>query len=158
MMYGRRPVTRLEAALYAAVVAVLIAVFLDRMLRLLAAAERDVVAFTVANTEAALGTRLAVAVLLDRPLPPDWRRRNPFDVAGIEVRNYAGERPRPAPGDLERGAWAFDSEARELVYRPRYPIGLQIADGGELLRFKLHTDPRQVQIRIVASIPYTWNP
>ncbi|MDW8469729.1 MAG: hypothetical protein RML56_12900 [Burkholderiales bacterium] len=158
MMYGRRPLTRLEAGLYAALVVLLVAVFLDRMLRLLAAAERDVVALTVANTEAALRTRLAVAVLLERPLPPDWRHRSPLEIAGVEVRHYVGERARPAPADLERGAWAFDSEARELVYRPRYPIGLQIADRGELLRFKLDADPRQGQIRLVASVAYTWTP
>lgn len=158
MMYGRRPLTRLEAVIYAAVVAVLIGVFIDRMLRLLAAAERELVAVTLANTESALRTRLAVASLLDRPLPPDWRSRSPFEIAGAEPKGYAGERPGVRAADLERGAWAFDSATRELVYRPRYPIGLQVADGGDLLRFRLDTRQDEAQAGIVASLAYQWNP
>lgn len=157
-MYGRRPLTRLEAAVYAAVVAVLIGVFLDRMLRLLAAAEREVVALTIANTESALRTRLAVASLLDRPLPPDWRGRSPFEVAGIEPKGYVGERAGASAADLERGTWAFDSAARELVYRPRYPIGLHVAGGGELLRFRLDSSGGEGQVGIVASLAYQWDP
>ncbi|MEW5862117.1 MAG: hypothetical protein AB1773_00780 [Pseudomonadota bacterium] len=158
MMYGRRPLSRLEAAIYAAVAVALIGVALDRMLRVLAAAERDLVALTVANTNSALRTRLAVASLLDRPLPPDWRSRNPFETAGVEVRRFAGERRGARAADLERGAWAYDSDARELVYRPRYPIGLSIAGGGELLRFRLQSGPRPGDVGLVAATSYVWEP
>ncbi len=156
-MYGRRPLSRLQAGVYAAIATVLMGVFLERMLHLLATAEREIVALTLANTELALRTRVAAAPILGGPLPLDWRNRSPFGVAGVEAKNYAGELAAVRAEALARGAWAFDRESRELVYRPRYPLGLRTADGSGLLRFRLRTDDG-TEVGLIASVPYRWDP
>jgi hypothetical protein len=136
---------------------VLIAVFLDRVLRLCAQTEREIVVQSVANTESALYMRLALATLLGPPLPADWHARNPFETAGVQVRHYVGELSGDDAAALPRGAWAYDRRTHELLYRPRYPIGLEIEGGGELLRFVLRR-ARGNELALVASAPFRWDP
>jgi len=157
-LYGARPLSKLEAVLYAALVAVLIAVLLDRMLRLFAQAEREVVLLTLANTERGLRTQAAIAVLLSRPLPAEPQAHDPFALAGVEVRGNRGVLPQVRGDLLAPGEWAYDRQARQLVYRPRYPFGLETGEADGLLRFEVRYDPVRGQAGIVPSRPYRWEP
>jgi len=158
LMYGRRPLTRLEAGLYAVIGALLIAVVAERLLDYMEVAERSSVQATVANLTAAINTRLAYEVMrgeIDNV--SGWARRNPFDLARASASNFAGEMDTSPAGGLERGVWAFDVVRAELVYRPRLHRGLETSDPTGALRFRAVIDERGFGYRLLADPPYRWN-
>lgn len=155
-----RPIRRLEAALYAAIAAMLAAVLLERALAYFALAERAAVQATLFNTQSALYLRLAQDRLggtLSRER--HWEGKNPFELANMEVRNYAGEREdAQAAAAAGAGQWVFDRRLGELVYNPRYRRGLEISGGGELLRFRLVVPADGRPPRLEAVQPWRWDP
>lgn len=150
-IYGRRPLTRLEAGLYAVIVGVLIAVLMERLLDQMALAERSTVETTLNNLMSAVNTRLAYERMRGQaPNLEAWVRGNPFELAGASPGNFAGEIDAVQAADLARGSWAFDRDRGELVYLPRLPIGL-ITEGA--LRFRADLGNGGVY-RIVAVEPH----
>lgn len=158
LIYGRRPLTRLEAALYAVIAAILIAIVVERLLDYMEIAERSSVQATIANLTAAINTRLAYEVMRGEiGNVSDWPRRNPFDLAHASASNFAGEMDTSAAGAMTRGAWAFDVVRGELVYRPRLHRGLETTDPTGALRFRAVIDARGFGYRLDADPPYRWN-
>ena len=158
-MYGSRPLSKLESALYVIVVSVLILVLLDRMLGYFEYAERAAVQTTLIRTESALHMRLAYDVM--RGAAPDreaWSEHNPFELAHMEVANFAGERDAPDPGRLEDGKWVYDRATHQLIYVPRYVRGLSIEGGGAVLRFRLRLGAPGSIPRLVPVARYRWEP
>ena len=158
-MYGSRPLSRLESALYVIVVSVLMLVLLDRMLAYFEYAERAAVQTTLLNTEAALDLRLAYDVM--RGAAPDreaWSAHNPFEQAKMMVPNYAGERVAPDARLLEDGKWVYDRAAHQLIYVPRFNRGLSIEGGGAALRFRLSVGAPDGIPRLVPVARYRWEP
>ena len=158
-MYGDRPLSRLESALYVIVISVVVLVLFDRMLMYFEYAERAMVETTLLRTQSALHTRLAFDVL--RGKAPDldtWSNHNPFDLAHMELVNFAGQRDASDAGALEGGKWVYDPAKRELVYAPRYTRGLSVDGGGSALRFRLLIGGPGGLPRFEPVAQYRWEP
>jgi hypothetical protein len=144
MMYWRRPLTRLEAALYGCLLAVFVGVFARSMAGYMEAAERLAMQATLINTTAAINVRRFQGL-------SDWQRRNPFELSGATPPNFVkgGD-----PASMESGQWTFDIEQAELVYLPRLRLTLQTSDGQNVLRFRLIQGPRGYSLEPKA--PFVW--
>src|SRR6185503_722651 len=106
MMYGRRPLTKLEAAIFAAVVGVFLVIFARQMLGYMEIAERAAMQATLINTTAAINVRLAASYRDQAAGTSDWTRRNPFELTGMLPPNFTAG---VAPGLLEPGQWTYDA-------------------------------------------------
>lgn len=157
MMYGRRPLTRLESALYAAVCAVLVAVFFKFALDYMELAERAAMQATLNGVTSAINLRYARSVMLGQAADPeDFLRRNPFKAAETTPRSFAGELISPEIGSLERPAWFYDVISREVVYLPNHRRSLQTVDPDAALRFRLAPHRAGFGFMLVPASPYTW--
>ena len=157
-IYGRRPASKLEAALYGGIAAILIAVFASQLLDYMEIAERSAMQATLGNLVAAINTRLAYEVMRGEiGNVSGWPRRSPFELARASAGNFAGERDTLGPDALVRGTWAFDAVRGELVYQPRLRRGLETSDPEGALRFRAVVDPRGFGYRLVPTSPYRWN-
>jgi hypothetical protein len=157
-IYGRRPLTRLEAALYAGIVAILIAVFASQLLDYMEIAERSAMQATIGNLIAAINTRLAYGVMRGEVVNVSaWARRNPFELAKVSPSNFTGEVDVSTLGSLERGRWAYDVSRAELVYLPRLRRSLETSDPDGILRFRAVVDPRGFGYALVPTPVYRWN-
>ena len=136
-IYWRRPLTRLELALYAGLVGIAAVFFVDRLLDYLELAERSSMEMTVARVNSAINVQLASEMLSGRLIYVEPAlRRNPFELAKMPQTNYLGELDGPDLSALDRGNWLFDRPRGELVYLPRLQRGLRTpADG--TIRFHL---------------------
>jgi|SRR5882672_2885811 len=150
-MYGRRPLTKLEAGLFAGCVGIFLTVFAHYMLGYMEIAERVAMQATLINTSGAINVRLAQAFLGQQPGPKDVTARNPFDVAGVAPPNFARNADLSTLGS---GQWAYDSEHAELVYVPRLRSGLRTEGDDQALRFRLVREGAAYSFR--ASRPFTW--
>ena len=156
-MYWRRRLTRLEVAIYAAVAALVLAVFLERLLYYMELAERTVMEVTVSNVNSALNVRRAYEMLAGRAAnDPSAPLRNPFELAGMSPANFHGEIDSPSLASLERGHWVFDRIRRELIYLPRLRRGLTTADPDSAIRFRLEPRGNAISM-LVPTSEYTWN-
>jgi hypothetical protein len=157
-IYGRRPLTRLEAALYAGIAAILIAVFASQLFDYMEIAERSAMQATISNLIAAINTRLAYDVMRgETGNVAAWARRNPFELAKVSSTNFSGEVDASTLGSLERGRWAYDVSRAELVYLPRLRRGLETSDPDGILRFRAVIDPRGFGYSLVPTPVYRWN-
>jgi len=152
MMYGRRPLTRLETGLYAGFTAIIIAVFARQMLEYMELAERAAMQATLMNAVSAINVRLIGDSLSQRRDESDWTRRNPFDIARMSPVNFGGELDGSPPPS---GSWRYDSQNAELIYTPRLHFNLQTSNGQTSLRFRLVALPNGVY-NLVATTPYQW--
>ena len=156
-MYWRRRLTRLEVAIYASVAALVLAVFLERVLYYMELAERTVMELTVSNVNSALTVRRALDMLAGRASnDPTAPSRNPFALAGMSPANFHGEIDSPNLADLERGYWVFDQTRRELIYLPRLRRGLDTADPDGAIRFRLERRANDTSM-LVPTSKYAWN-
>lgn len=150
-MYGRRPLTKLEASLYAGLLGIFVALFAQQMLGYLEIAERAAMQATLINTTSAINVRLAQTLRTQRSDTADWSRRNPFELAGMSPPNFARDADL---GSLESGHWAYDAAAGELLYLPRLRFGLSTSDGQRVLRFRLVRG--QVGYVLQPSARFSW--
>lgn len=158
-MYGSRPLSKLESAIYVIVVSVIVLAMLDRMLTYFEYAERAMVETTLLRTQSALHTRLAFDLL--RGKAPDldaWSDHNPFDLAKMQLPNFAGERDASDAAALEDGKWVYDPAKRELVYVARHARGLSVDGGGSALRFRLIIGGPGGLPNLAPVAPYRWEP
>ena len=153
-MYWRRRLTRLEAAISVTLVAVFLALFLERVLYYLELAERTVMVLTVSNVNSALNVRRAYGMLGGQAI--DDRLRNPFALAGMSPANFLGEIDSPGLATLERGQWVFDRTRGELIYLPRLRRGLTTPDPDGAIRFRLERRGQGVSM-LVPTSEYTWD-
>ncbi len=114
-----RGFTLLELAIVVAVVAVLITVALDRLLRYAELAERAAMEQSISAMKSALGLRFAALYLRGsvraiQALPQE----NPMDWLAERPPGYLGELWKPPLAALERPSWYFDRARKELVYVP----------------------------------------
>ena len=149
-MYGQRPLTKLEAAIFAALVGVFLVVFSRQMLGYMEIAERAAMQATLINTTAAINVRLAAAYR-DQSAPTDWSGRNQFELAGAFPPNFIRD---VDPAFLESGQWTYDPIRAEVVYSPRLRSTLQVADGERILRFRLVRGAAGYLLN--PNAPFTW--
>jgi Tfp pilus assembly major pilin PilA len=158
-MYGRRRLTRVEMAVYAVIVAGLVAVFATYVLDYMEMAEKAAMQTTVTNVASAINLRYAMLAMSGRQADSgQWFRRNPFDLAGISPPNYQGVLGTASASsilDIGRPAWVFDPAKAELVYLPRLYSHL---DDGEVdqLRFRLEPNASGFGFVLAPAAPYRW--
>jgi hypothetical protein len=138
-MVLRRPLTRLELGLAAALIGIALVVFADRALDVMELAERTAMEATLSNVTSAVNIRVAHALLRGEKV--DWQKQNPFDVAGVA-----------APSEN----WTFDAEQMELVYRPSLRRHLHTDDPGSPLRFRLTARRTGMGYLLVPAAGFQW--
>jgi hypothetical protein len=158
-MYGRRRLTRLESAIYAAVGAILITFFADRALGYMELAEKAAMHTTLNVLASGINARLAAEMLQGpAPTPAAWSGRNPFELAGTAAPSFVGDLGLRELASLERPAWTFDAQHGELVYLPRLHRALTTADPAGALRFRLVPHAGGLGYRLVSTSGYNWDP
>ena len=158
-MYGRRPLTRLEIAIYAAGCAILIAVFADRALGYMELAEKAAMQTTLNVLVSGINARVAAEMLRGpAPAAAAWSGRNPVELAGTAPPSFVGDLGRRELASLERPAWAFDGQRGELVYLPRLHRTLTTTDPAGALRFRLVPHVSGLGYRLVSTSRYDWDP
>jgi hypothetical protein len=150
-LYGRRPLTKLERGLYAALAAIFIAIFASELLDYMELAERAAMEATLMNAVAAINVQTA-RDMLGSPKRDSDRTRNPFEFAGMAPANFAGELHGSLP---PAGSWGYDSASAELIYAPRLHFKLHTSNGQPVLRFRVESGPGAVK-RVVPIAPYEW--
>lgn len=150
-LYGRRPLTKLERALYAAIAGVVFAIFASELLDYMELAERTAMQATLMNAIAAINVRAARDALTSPPAQ-SARTRNPFQLAGATPANFAGELDGSLP---PAGSWGYDRASDELVYAPRLHLRLHTSNGEPVLRFRLESERGPLQ-RLAPVTPYRW--
>jgi hypothetical protein len=151
-VYGRRPLTKLEAGLFAGLVGIFLVFFAWQALEYMELAERATMEATLMNTASAINTRLAQETLDRQKGAADWARRNPFEIARVHPPNYAGEIGGAA---ALSGSWRYDSARAELIYTPRLHFRLQISNGEAALRFRLMVQGTG-GYNLLPVTPYRW--
>ena len=137
MIPANRQRNALQSALYVAIVGVLAAVLLERLLTYAEAAEKAAMEATVSRLGAALYARTAfLALRADYDAIDALPGQSPFVAAHANASNYLGEFDGPPPG-TEGGRWYFDRARRELVYLPNLRRYLEGTDQMPVLRFRV---------------------
>jgi hypothetical protein len=154
-IYGLRPLSRLEAAIYGLIVALLVALLAERLLDYMEIAERAAVEQTVLRVNSGLNLRLAHALIQGRR-PELPANQDPFTLAGVVSPNFLGAQDFP---DLqgETRAWVYDRLRQELIYVPRLKAGLRTDDPDGVLRFRVAADPAGGAYSLVPVTRYAWN-
>jgi type II secretory pathway pseudopilin PulG len=113
---GQAGASRMELAVAIAVVGVLAAALLERLLYIEEYAEKTAMDLTIANMQAGLRARVGSLLIADQASKiPTLAGANPVDWLEHEPENYLGELAG-APESEPRGQWYFDRGRRELVY------------------------------------------
>jgi hypothetical protein len=157
-IYWRRPLTRLECALSAGLVGVLITVFLERALVYMELAERTAMEVTVQHVNAALQIQRAAEMLQGHAIDrPKALQRHPFEVARMRVVNlHPDVADRDELAELERGYWVFERSTKELIYLPQLHRRLQTEEAQAVLRFHLVGGGSAPYVLVPAS-KYSWD-
>jgi hypothetical protein len=111
--------TLLELAIVVSIVAILVSVGLERLLRYTELAERAAMEQSVSAMRSALGLRFAALYLAGsvdsiRALPEE----NPMGWLAEQPAGYVGELWNPPLAALQRPSWYFDRAAKRVVYVP----------------------------------------
>lgn len=124
--------TLLELAVVVAVVAVLITIALDRLLRYAELAERGAMEQSVGAMKSALGLRFAAFYVQGRmEAIRGLSEENPMDWLAERPPAYLGALWDPPLESLERPGWYFDRARGQLVYLPRRTRYLVAGPDGE---------------------------
>jgi hypothetical protein len=139
-------------------VAVVLSVFLERMLYYMELAERTAMEVTVSHVNSGIAITLAYVILGgDQARQAEVLKQNPFRLANMAPTNFWGDANRPELGAYEKGGWIFDSSRSELVYLPRLTRGLKTAEADEAIRFHLTGPVNGVIYRLAPTSKYTWD-
>ena len=157
-IYWRRKLSGLEAALFAAACAVILAVFLERTLAYMELAERIAMEITVRQVNSGLSlwraTQLLEGSVLERG---QALQTNPFELARLRVGNaHPDMEDRKMLERLERRHWVFDRPAQELLYLPQLHRGLETHDSEALVRFHLVMGS-DATYALVPAAEYSWH-
>lgn len=134
----QRGLSLLEFTLFTIVMAVLVALALERIAGMRVYMERAAVEHVVARMHEALALEFAELVVTGRLRElrghgdTDLLRR-PIMMSGVDAKMGL-----PPAGQRERGQWYFDPADGTVAYVPRYPAALEWPDGEPpLLRWRV---------------------
>ena len=131
----------LQSALYVAIVGVLAAVLLERLLTYAEVAEKAAMEATVSRLHAALYAKLAYLALRGEYQAIEaLSDQSPFVTADVRSSNYLGEFDGVPPEGAEAGKWLYDRVRRELVYVPNLKRYFSSASGEHappVMRFRV---------------------
>lgn len=165
---GERGFTLLEMVVVVILIAVLMFIAIDRLIRLQAVAERVAMDQVLGGLRSALTLQLAQRIVkgrtgdlgtLAQANPMRWLVRPPL--------NYAGAFEHPDPARIAGGQWYFDRGSDRLVYRVAHAADFRTPlPGPPRIRFKVRLvvadNPSDgvrggvVGVRLDAQEPYRW--
>jgi len=159
--------TLLELAVAGAIIGVLAAILLGQLMRYQEIAEKTVMETTVINMRTGLKWRMAELMVSDRMQDLGAvAQDNPVDWLAAPPSNYLGPLAAPAPDTIPPGSWYYDTESRQLVYRPDRARHLKPGpDGEKLIRFRVTATthpaekgrpPRVEGVTLSPVVPYDW--
>lgn len=162
VMPASRPRNYLQTALYVAIVGILAALLLERLLTYAEVAEKAAMQATIGRLHSTLYTRLAVAALRgDAKAIAALEEQSPFLSAHALSENYLGSFDGAPPGPAPEGKWYFDQARRELVYRPNLDRHFEAPASGEA-RFRVRVlradSGAYVGVALDPVVPIEWNP
>lgn len=164
-----RGFTLVELVVVVCVVALLLGVALDRLMRYQELGERAAMEQNLAAINVALTMKFAALVIGGRGGAIEKEvGANPVDLLARPPENYLGALYAPEPESLPRRSWYYDRESGDLVYVPSRARYLSAPpDALEGLRFRValtEASPRKDeglrelrQAVIRPRRPYTWN-
>ena len=167
---AQRGFTLLELAVVVCVVAVLVTLALERLLRYAEVAERSAMEQSVAAMRSALSLRFAALYLKERPEALGrLAEENPMDWLAERPPGYVGALRDPPLGELERPAWYFDTGRKQIVYVPLRTRYLQPGpDGDPRIPFRVVVEFRATpelggllqlhRLGIDPARPFHWDP
>jgi len=113
----RRGSSLIEAVVALTLVAVFVAVFLDRALYYRELAEKSAMEQVALDLRGSVNLRVAELVLQNRFEDlPALAAANPMELLAEKPRNYLGVLPPSGVQDVVTGSWYFDKTAKEVVY------------------------------------------
>ncbi len=127
----------LELVVVVCIIAVLVSVGLERLLRYQELAEHTSMNNMVGTLRSALHLRAAAYIATQQTgRIASLATENPFDWLAERPHNYAGVRYEPNLSDLEPGTWSFDKKSGQILYVPRSTrYFLPGRDGRKWVRF-----------------------
>jgi general secretion pathway protein G len=163
----KRGFTLIELLIVISIVAILLGVALERLLRYQEMGERAAVQQNVAAINTALNMKFAAYIVRGRPAAIENEvGKNPVGLLSRPPENYLGELYSPDIKSLPRSSWYFDRASGELVYLPNRRRYLSGGDGPpNILRFRVALtevrnqpgEPRELpQPFIAANPPFKW--
>lgn len=156
-MYGRRKLTRVEMAVYAGVIAVLVVVFTSYVLDFMEMAEKTAMETTISTVTSALNLRYARHLMAGEAVDARrWLAGNPFELAHAFPSGYMGELRGRDPSTFDRPAWFFDAARREVLYLPRLRRHLSSPFGSEV-RYRLARHPSGLGFVLAPTSPFEWS-
>jgi hypothetical protein len=131
----------LQSALYVAIVGVLAAVLLERLLTYAEVAEKAAMEATVSRLHTALYAKLAYLALRGAYQAAEaLSEQSPFATGDMKSSNYLGVFDGVPAGGGEGGKWFYDRVRHELVYVPnlkRYFSGVGGEQSPALIRYRV---------------------
>jgi hypothetical protein len=123
------------------IIAALIATLLMALAEAQERSEKLIVEVTYRNMRTGLQLAMGQAMMRgnDHEIA-EWVGSNPLRWLGREPEGYLGECDSRGTQALAEGAWCFDRERRELVYRPRHTRHLRLpgeSEGKKILRWRV---------------------
>jgi len=159
---ARRGFTLVEVAVVIVVVALLIGIALDRLLRYQELGEKAAMEQNLAAINTALTMRFATLVIAGRGREIEKEAgANPVRLLARPPQNYLGALYAPVPEALESRSWYFDRASGDLVYMPgRTRYLTEPADAEKGLHFRVElSEAANAELRqpfIRARKPYRW--
>ncbi|HEX4984432.1 MAG TPA: hypothetical protein VFV71_00040 [Burkholderiales bacterium] len=142
--------SQLELVVSLALLAIFLAVFLERFQYYQEAAEKAALDMTVANMRTGLRYKVADLIMNDRVSEiPTLADENPVTWLQAPPENYLGEFDGP-PQESPAGKWYFDRKTRQLVYTVNKRRHFVPPPGGD---FSVRYRAERVQAAAGASAP-----
>lgn len=131
-------------------------------------AERQAVELTIRNMRTGMQLAMGEALMQQRESEmAAWVGNNPVHWLGSDPAGYRGECSTAESRELPAGAWCFDRDRRELVYRPRHTRHLRVPstadrDRCDVLSWRVTRVPERmasgafVGLRLAATADCWW--
>jgi len=169
---AKRELSRIELALAITLMAVFVAMFLDKANGVLARVEQSAVTTRISQLQTVLSVKLFEHIVrsdLEEFLVLEGS--NPMRLVAEPPEDYAGELDAPDLRAMRPGTWYFDPSSKHLVYRVRYDeflnsplrgpgrirftVRLSYTDANGSGRFEHGVDTLH-GIKLAPREPFTW--
>ena len=126
-----------ELVVVISIVAVLMGIFLNRVLYYQEQAEKTAMVGVVGAIQSALTLQYGQILMRGKASDIEWLAKdNPMNWMQQKPDNYAGELHGPTPMDVEPGNWVFDLDSHDLIYVPRIVNNFKPGkDGKQWIRY-----------------------
>ena len=166
-LWQQRGLTRLEFAIVAILLAMLLGTYLRAVRYYQEQAEAISVRLTLSHIQVGFAQEWMerISKSTNRQGMTELAGANPVRWLEYPPPNYLGEMKTPKMERLDRGSWFFDLQRKELVYLPRLAGHLELSgsEDTKVLRWTIRLaqnpkakDPEFGDLALVPVYPYQW--